>query len=190
MEVIMSKTQENLLKAFAGESMARNKYTFYAQKAIQDGYVWIARIFEETADNEKTHAEREYSQMEEKVEMTNTYNINKLSNTKTNLLHAAEGEKYETEIMYPEFEKTAREEGFTLIADMFKEIGEVEEKHEQRYLKLVDRIESGDFFESNNDQTEWKCLNCGYVHKGSSAPTICPACAKPQGWYMQLGFTQ
>lgn len=186
----MLKTQENLLKAITGESIARNKYTFYAQKAIKDGYVWIAKVFEETADNERAHAEREYEFMEEKVEMTNTYNLDNLSDTKTNLLHAAEGEKYETKTMYPDFEVIAREEGFTQIADTFKEISEVEEKHEERYLKLADRLENGNLYSTDDDQTEWKCLNCGYVHKGNSAPDKCPVCAKPQGWYMQIGFVR
>ena len=186
----MSQTQENLLKAFAGESQARNKYTFDAQKAIQEGYVWIARIFEETADNERSHAERLYQSIEGPVKMTNSYGIDKLADTKTNLLNATGGENYETTTMYPEFEKTAREEGFDVIANTFKEIGEVEEKHEERFKKMANRIEAGDFFESSDENTEWKCLNCGYIHKGSTAPKICPACAKPQGWYMQLGFVR
>lgn len=184
----MSKTQENLLKAIAGESMARNKYTFFAQKAIKDGHVWIARIFEETADNERAHAEREFQLMKDKVEMTNTYNIHTLGTTLENLREAAGGEKYEYSTMYPDFEKIARQEGEDLIADVFKEISEVEEKHEERYIKLADRLEAGDFYETNDPNTEWKCLNCGYVHHGNSAPQCCPACAKPQGWYMQLGF--
>lgn len=184
----MSKTQENLLKAFAGESMARNKYTFFANKAIQDGYVWIARVFEETADNERAHAEKLFGLMDEKVQMTNTYDIHKLEDTKTNLLNAAAGEEYETKTMYPEFEKIARSEGLTAIADTFREIGEVEEKHQERYEKLAEKIDSGDFFEVSNDQTEWKCLNCGYIHKGASAPKVCPACSKPQSYYMQLAF--
>lgn len=186
----MSKTQENLLKAFAGESMARNKYTFFAQKATQEGYVWIARVFEETADNERAHAERLMQLMEQTVEMTNTYAINQIADTKTNLLHAAAGENEEATQMYPEFEKIAREEGFDKIADAFREIGEVEEKHEERYKKLAAKIDSGEFFEVSDDQTEWKCLNCGYIHKGTAAPAVCPACAKPKSWYMQLGFVR
>ncbi len=184
----MSKTQENLLKAFAGESMARNKYTFFAKQARKENLEWIARVFEETADNERAHAEEEYEHMKDKVEMTNTYDIHAIGNTLDNLKAAAAGEKYEWGTMYPEFEKTATEEGESLTATLFKEVAEIEEQHEQRYNTLAEKLASGDFFETNDDQTEWKCLNCGYVHKGKSAPTTCPACLKPQGWYMQLGL--
>lgn len=183
----MSKTQENLLKAFAGESMARNKYTFFAKQARKEGFEWIARIFEETADNERAHAEEEYEKMQDKVEMTNTYNIHALRKTIENLKAAAEGENFEWKNMYPEFEKTARAEGETEIADMFKEIAEVEEKHEDRYLKLVEMVENNTLFEAGKE-VEWKCLNCGYIHKGKSAPDKCPVCKKPQSWYMQEGI--
>lgn len=186
----MSQTQSNLLKAFAGESMARNKYTFYAQKAAKEGNMWLARVFEETADNERAHAEREYEHMKDKVEMTNTYNLHALSSTLDNLKDAAAGEKYEWSTMYPDFEKIARQEGENDIATVFKEIAEVEEKHEERYNKLAQKLESGDFYESNDEATEWKCLNCGYIHKGKSAPKKCPACGCPQGYYMQLGFVR
>lgn len=186
----MSQTQSNLLKAFAGESMARNKYTFFAQKARQDGFEWLARIFEETADNERAHAEREYQFMKDKVAMTNTYDIHSIGTTLENLKAAAAGEKYEWGTMYPDFAKTAREEGENEIADTFKEISEVEEKHEERYNKLAEKLESSHFYEVSDDQTQWKCLNCGYIHRGTQAPKVCPACAKPQGYYMQLGFIQ
>jgi rubrerythrin len=185
----MNKTQENLLKAFAGESMARNKYTFFAKKAFDDGLIWISRIFEETADNERAHAEREFSFMEGKVEMTNTYDINSLGTTLENLKNAAAGEKYEWSKMYPGFEKIARTEKQDEIADIFKEIKEVEEKHESRYLKLVDLLEKNKLFQTD-EETEWKCLNCGYIHKGKSAPTVCPACGKPEGYYMQLNVVR
>jgi len=181
----MEKTQENLLKAFTGESMARNKYNFFAKKARQDGLEWIARIFEETADNERAHAEREYEFIKGKVEMTNTYDICPIGSTLENLKAAAAGEKYEWGVMYSEFEKTAREEGQNAVADVFKEIGEVEEKHEERYLKLVEFLDKDLLFNSE-EEIEWKCLNCGYIHKGKSAPKVCPACGKPQGFYMQL----
>lgn len=187
MEVTMSQTQSNLLKAFAGESMARNKYTFFANVARTDGYEWIARVFEETADNERAHAEREYSLMKDSVEMTNTYNIHAIGSTLENLKTAADGEKYEYTTMYPEFEKIAREEGEDKIADVFKEIGEVEEKHEKRYLILANKLETGKLYEST-EETQWKCLNCGYIHSGTSAPKICPACAKPQNWYLAKGL--
>lgn len=183
----MSKTQENLLKAFAGESMARNKYTFYAKQARAEGFEWIAQVFEETADNERAHAEEEYEKMRDKVEMTNTYEIQALRKTTENLKAAAAGEKFEWTSMYLDFEKAARAEGEIEIADMFKEIGEVEEKHEERYLKLVEMLENNTLFETDKE-VEWKCLNCGYIHKGKSAPECCPSCKKPQGWYMQLNI--
>lgn len=182
----MSKTQENLLKAFAGESMARNKYTFFAKKARQEDHEWIARIFEETADNERAHAEEELELMGNKNEMTNTYNIQQIGSTLENLLHAAEGEKFEWGQMYPDFEKTAREENEIKIADIFKEISEVEEKHEERYLKLAQMLKNDKLYRTDQE-IEWKCLNCGYIHRGTSAPDKCPVCKKPQGFYMQIG---
>lgn len=180
----MNKTQENLLKAFAGESMARNKYTFFAAQARAEGFEWIARIFEETAENERAHAEREYHFILDKTKMTNTYEIQGLRKTIENIKAAAAGEKYEWSEMYPEFEKIARKENETEIADMFKEIKEVEEKHEERYLKMAEMLENNTLF-SSTKEVEWKCLNCGYIHKGTSAPDTCPACGKPHGWYMQ-----
>ncbi len=186
----MSQTQSNLLKAFAGESMARNKYAFFAGQARSEGFEWIARIFEETADNERAHAERLYQLMKGHVEMTNTYDIHSLGSTAENLKAAASGENYEYSNMYPEFKKVAEEEGEELTAVVFQEISEVEEKHEERYLKLAERLEKGDFYEVDDENASWKCLNCGYIHKGNSAPKACPACAKPQGWYMQLGFVR
>lgn len=185
----MKKTQENLLKAIAGESMARNKYTFFAKIARKEGWEWIARVFEETADNERAHSEEELEKIPETVEMTNTYDIHPLSDTLTNLKNAASGEKYEWGIMYPEFEKIAREEGENEIADFFKEVAEVEEKHEERYNILAGHLEKGTLYKSESD-IEWKCLNCGYVHKGKSAPEKCPVCKKPQHWYVRLGLVR
>lgn len=184
-----NKTQQNLLKAIAGESMARNKYTYFAEIAMKEGLVWVAKVFEETADNEKAHAKEELEKIEEKVEMTNTYDIYPLAGTLENLRHAAEGEKYEWGTMYPDFEKVAREESENEIANFFKEIAEVEEKHEERYNILANLLESGKMFESEKE-IEWKCLNCGYIHKGNSAPEKCPLCQKPQGWYMPLGMVR
>jgi len=181
----MKQTQANLLKAIAGESMARNKYTYFAEIAKKEGYEWIAQVFLETADNERAHAQEELEALEERAEMTNTYDIMPLGKTLENLRHAAEGEKYEFGTMYPEFEKVAREEGEEKIATLFKEISEVEEKHEERYTILADRLEQGKLFQSE-EEVEWKCLNCGYIHKGKSAPGKCPLCQKPQGYYMQL----
>lgn len=181
----MKKTYENLLKAIAGESMARNKYTFYAEIAMKEGLVWIAKVFEETADNERAHAQEELEKINEKVEMTNTYDIHPLGDTLENLRNASAGEKYEFGTMYPGFEKIARDEGEKEIADLFKEISEVEEKHAERYDILTDRLEKGILFKSENE-IEWKCLNCGYVHNGTSAPEKCPLCQKLQGYYMAL----
>jgi len=181
----MSKTQENLLKAFAGESMARNKYTFFAKAAMAEGLVWVAKVFEETADNERAHAEEELEKITERVEMTNTYDIHPVKKTLENLRNAAAGEKYEWGTMYPNFENIAREEGEKEIATLFREISEVEEKHEERYNILANRLENGTLFKSDTE-IEWKCLNCGYIHRGKSAPDKCPLCRKPQGYYMAL----
>jgi len=187
---LMNTTQSNLLKAFAGESMARNKYTYFAKRARQEGYEWIARVFEETADNERAHAEREFELMKGGVEMTNTYDTHAIGSTAENLRSAAGGEQYEWSSMYPAFEKEALAEGEKMIATAFKEIGEVEEKHEERYKKLAERLEAGRLFQADDPAAEWKCLNCGYVHKGKEAPSVCPACTKPQGFFMQLGFVR
>lgn len=185
----MKKTYENLLKAIAGESMARNKYTYYAEIAMEEGLVWIAKVFEETADNERAHAQEELEKLTEKVEMTNTYDIMPLGKTLENLRNAQAGEAYEFGTMYPDFEKVAREEGEEEITTLFKEISEVEEKHAERYRILADRLEQGKLFESEG-KIEWKCLNCGYIHRGKSAPRTCPACKKPQGYYMGLGIVR
>jgi rubrerythrin len=185
----MQKTQENLLKAITGESLARNKYTFYAAEAVKEGLMWIAKVFEETADNERVHAKEELEKIQAKTAMTNTYDIHPLGKTLENLRHAAEGEKYEYQVMYPEFEKVARAEGETISADLFKEISEVEEKHAERFEVLADRLEKGKIFESETE-IEWKCLNCGYIHKGKKAPEKCPLCQKPQGWYMGIGVVR
>lgn len=183
------ETKANLLKAVAGESMARNKYTYFAEIARKEGLMWIAQVFEETADNERAHAQEELEQIQEKTEMTNTYGIDPLSNTLENLRHAAAGEKFEFTQMYPGFEEIAQKEGDTAAVKLFKEIAEVEEKHEERFTKLADRLEAGKLFEAE-DEVEWKCLNCGYIHKGKVPPGACPLCKKPQGWYMQIGFVR
>ncbi len=181
----MKKTFANLLKAIAGESMARNKYTYFAEIAQKEGLMWIAKVFEETADNERAHAQEELEQLTEKTEMTNTYDIHPLGSTLENLRNAAAGETYEFGTMYPEFKKVAEEEGEDKIAILFQEISEVEEKHAERYTLLADKLEQNKLFQSE-DETEWKCLNCGYIHKGKSAPSKCPLCQKPQGYYMGL----
>ncbi len=181
----MKRTFENLLKAIAGESMARNKYTFYAEIAMKEGLVWIARVFEETADNERAHAQEELEKIKEKVQMNNTYDIPPLGTTLENLRNAADGEEYEFGVMYPNFEEIAKEEKEEDIARLFGKIKEVEGKHAERFIVLANRLERGTLFGCDKE-IEWKCLNCGYVHKGTSAPEKCPLCEKPQGYYMGL----
>ncbi len=181
----MKETHQNLLKAIAGESIARNKYTYYAEIAMKEGLVWIAKVFEETADNERAHAQEELEKLHQKVEMTNTYDIHPLGDTLENLRNAEAGERYEFGTMYPNFEKVARQEGEQAIATLFKEVSEVEEKHAERYAILKKRLETKMLFKSQTP-IEWKCLNCGYIHKGKTAPTKCPSCQKPQGYYMGL----
>ena len=182
----MKKTQENLLKAFAGESQARNKYIFFAIRAREDGFEGIARIFEETAGNEMEHAERELEFVQKGAKTTTEVANDPVSTTAENLKAAIAGEDHEAEEMYPEFEKQARKEGEDEIADVFKEIGEVEEKHRDRYKDILKHVETGTVFKRETP-IEWKCLNCGYVHKGTEAPEKCPACAKPQSWYEPRG---
>lgn len=167
-----TKTEKNLWEAFAGESQARNKYNYFASQADKEGYKQIAAIFNETAENEKEHAKRLY-----KFLMGGA-----IPATTTNLLDAAEGENEEHTSMYPEFERIAREEGFEEIADIFREIAEVEEEHEKRFRKLLQNIEDGTVFKKNK-VVKWKCRNCGYVHEGTEAPEICPACDHPQSYY-------
>ncbi len=183
------ETKKNLLKAMVGESLARNKYTFYAEQAEKEGFIWIARVFTETANNEKAHAQEEYEQISGKVEMTNTYGVDGLGKTLENLRHAAEGEKFEFTEMYPGFKKIAEEEGNEAAAKLFQEISEVEEKHEERYTRLADLLEKDQLYKSDQE-IEWKCLNCGYIHKGTEAPDHCPLCKKPQGWYTGIGVVR
>lgn len=181
------KTQENLLAAIAGESLARNKYSYFAIRARADGYEGIARIFEETAGNEMEHAERLLEFAKGNVKTNTEISIDPVGSTKQNVKIAAEGENHEAEKMYPEFEKIAIKEKQPQIAEVFKEIGEVEEKHRDRYLEILKHLENETVF-SRNKEIEWKCLNCGYIHKGKDAPKKCPACSKPQGWYEPRGF--
>jgi rubrerythrin len=184
-----SETEKNLLKAFAGESQARNRYTYFASVAKKEGYEQISAIFTETADNEKEHAKIFFKHLEKSegtpVEITASYPAGKIGTTKENLLAAANGEKEEWGKIYPEFEKIARKEGFKEIADSFKQIGEVEEQHEKRYRKLLKNIEEGKVFKKDK-VVRWKCLNCGYVHEGKEAPDECPACKHPKSYYELL----
>ncbi len=181
-----SETEENLLKAFAGESQARNRYTYFASVARKEGFEQIAGIFEETADNEKEHAKVFFKHLQGGArEIIATYPAGKIGTTEENLTAAAEGEKMEYSVLYPEFEKIARKEGFNHIADSFKEIAEVEEQHEKRYRKLLANVKDGKVFKKDA-VVKWHCRNCGYVHEGKEAPKICPACAHPQSYYEVL----
>ena len=171
MELKGSKTETNLLAAFAGEYEARNKYTYFASKAKKDGYVQIAKIFEETADNEKEHAKIWFKLLNGGI-----------GSTEENLKAAAAGENYEWTDMYATFAKEAREEGFDQIAALFEMVGEIEKEHEARYLKLLENIENGLVFSKEGD-TIWKCSNCGHIVIGKSAPEVCPVCAHPQSYF-------
>jgi len=178
-----SKTEQNLLKAFAGESQARNRYTYFASVAKKEGYEQISAIFLETAENEMEHAKVFFKHLVGgPAEITATYPAGKIGTTADNLLAAADGEKEEWDKLYPEFEKIAREEGFNHIADSFKEIAEVEERHEKRYRTLLENVKNGTVFKKD-EVVEWKCRNCGYVHEGKDAPKTCPACKHPQAYY-------
>ncbi|MBT3284180.1 rubrerythrin family protein [Candidatus Bathyarchaeota archaeon] len=178
-----TKTEQNLLKAFAGESQARNRYTFFASKAKKDGYVQIQNIFLETAANEKEHAEVFFKHLEGgMLEIVATYPAGKIGSTSENLLASAEGEAEEWGVLYPNFAKTAEEEGFPKIAESFTEIAEVEEGHEKRYRTLLANVEAGTVF-NRNEEVGWHCINCGYVHHGKEAPEICPACKHGREYY-------
>jgi rubrerythrin len=181
-----SRTEQNLLKAFAGESQARMRYTYFASIARKEGFRQIEEIFLETAENEKEHAKIFFKYLKGgPVEITASYPAGKIGTTEENLLRAAEGEKEEWGKLYPSFEKTAREEGFEEIADSFKEIGEVEIEHEKRYRKLLENIKEGKVFKKDKS-IKWKCRNCGYVYEGEVAPNLCPACKHPQEHYEVL----
>jgi rubrerythrin len=165
-----TKTEKNLLDAFAGESQARNKYTYFASVAKKEGYEQIAAFFEETADNEKSHAKLYFKL------------LNMLGSTAENLKHAAEGENYEWTDMYPRMAKEAEEEGFKNIANLFLRIAEIEKKHEERYKALLENIEQGKVFK-RDDQTVWICRVCGHLHYGTESPRVCPACMHPQAYF-------
>jgi rubrerythrin len=178
-----TETEKNLLKAFAGESQARNRYTYFASAAQKEGYEQIAGIFIETAENEREHAKIFFKYLEGgDAEITASYPAGRIGTTAENLLEAANGEKLEYSSLYPAFEKKAREEGFNDVATSFKEIGDVEEQHEKRYRKLLENVKNKTVFK-RNESTKWKCRNCGYVHEGNEAPKVCPACKHPQSYY-------
>ncbi len=167
-----SKTEQNLITAFAGESQAHTKYQYYASQAKKDGYVQISRIFEETAANEKEHAKIWFKLLHDDA----------MPKTEQNLKDAAEGENFEWTSMYADFAKTAREEGFDKIANLFDGVAQVEKEHEMRYRKLLANIEQGLVF-ARQGQTVWICLNCGHIHVGEQAPAICPVCSHPQAYF-------
>ena len=184
-----SQTQQNLLRAFAGESMARNKYTQFAKIARKDNQEFIARIFEETADNERAHAAELFEQIEGPVIAPQNLEVAPFGKTIDNLKMAAAGEKYEWTTMYPDFEKIAKEEKFSQSVRLFGQLKEVEEKHEERYLIIAKKLDNDTLY--NSDAIlEWKCLNCGYIHKGKTPPKTCPVCLKPFTWYMPLGVVR
>jgi len=172
MELKGSKTEQNLMTAFAGESQARNKYTYYASRAKKDGYEQIAAIFEETANNEKEHAKMWFKEL----------HGGNVPETMANLLEAADGENYEWTDMYSEFAKTAREEGFDRIAYLFEGVAKIEKEHEERYRKLIENIDGGLVFSRDGDMI-WKCRNCGHIVIGKEAPKVCPICAHPQSFF-------
>ena len=172
MELKGSKTEQNLMTAFAGESQARNKYSYYASRAKKDGYEQIAAIFEETANNEKEHAKMWFKELHD----------GEVPSTLENLNDAANGENYEWTDMYDNFAKVAREEGFTRIALLFEGVAKIEKEHEERYRKLIANIEDGLVFSKDGD-TIWKCRNCGHIVIGKKAPAVCPVCSHPQSYF-------
>lgn len=172
MELKGSKTEKNLQAAFAGESMARNKYTYYASKAKKDGFVQIANIFEETAANEKEHAKIWFKLLHD----------GEVPATAVNLADAAAGENYEWTDMYATFAKEAREEGFTRIANLFEMVGKIEKEHEERYRRLLDNV-NGELVFSRDGDMVWICSNCGHIHVGKKAPLKCPVCDHPQAYF-------
>ena len=182
-----TQTEKNILTAFAGESQARNRYTYFASKAKKEGYVQIASIFEETANQEKEHAKRLFKLLEGgEVEITGAFPAGVIDTTLENLKGAAAGENYEHTIMYPGFAKVAREEGFDSIATIFEAIAVAEKQHEKRYNDLAANIEAGKVFKKD-EKVVWRCRNCGYLHEGTEAIGACPACAHPQAHFELLG---
>jgi len=182
-----TRTEINILTAFAGESQARNRYTYYATKAKTDGLVQISQIFEETANQEREHAKRLYKFLEGgEAHVTATFPAGVIGSTAENLKRAAAGENHEHTEMYPSFAKIAREEGFDHVAAVFTAIAVAEKQHEKRYLALLANIENGRVFKREEPVT-WRCLNCGYLHDGASAPDVCPACHHAKAHFELLG---
>lgn len=182
-----TRTEQNLIAAFAGESQARNRYTYFAGQARKDGYVQIAAIFEETANQEKEHAKRFFRFLEGgEVQVMAGFPAGVIGATLENLLAAAAGENHEHTTLYPEFARIAQEEGFDPIAQVFRAISVAEKQHEKRYRDLAANIEKGQVFKRGS-KVVWRCMNCGYLHEGDKAPEACPACAHPQAYFELLG---
>ncbi|MCF8068863.1 MAG: rubrerythrin family protein [Desulfobacterales bacterium] len=182
-----TQTEKNILTAFAGESQARNRYTYFASKAKSEGLVQISAIFEETANQEKEHAKRLFKLLEGgEVEITGAFPAGKIGSTLENLMESAAGENYEHTEMYPGFAKVARKEGLNDIATIFEAIAVAEKQHENRYKALAANIEAGTVFK-RGDTVIWRCRNCGYLHEGTEAPDVCPACAHAQAHFELLG---
>ncbi|MDR1009419.1 MAG: rubrerythrin family protein [Rickettsiales bacterium] len=178
-----TKTEVNILTAFAGEAQARNRYTFFASQAKKDGYVQVQHLFEETASQEKEHAERLFKFLEGgAVEIKASYPAGVIGSTIENLVEAANGEREEYSHMYPSFADVAEQEGFAAVASAMRHIAIAEKHHEQRYLELLNEIKTGTMF-SKPEEIVWECLNCGYLHVGKEAPAACPACAHPQAYF-------
>ncbi len=187
MDLKGSRTERNLLEAFAGESQARNRYTYFASQARKEGYEQIAWIFQETADQEKEHAKRFFSFLQGgELEVSAAFPAGKLGSSLENLLAAAAGENYEHTSLYPGFAQVAREEGFDLVAQVFEAVSVAEKQHEKRYRDLARNIEKGLVFR-RTQAVVWRCRNCGYLHEGTEAPQECPACAHPRAYYELLG---
>ncbi len=182
-----TKTEKNLLAAFAGESQARNRYDYFASKAKKEGYIQVANIFLETALNEKEHAKRLFKLLEGgEVEICAGFPAGVIGSTTENLEASAAGENHEHTEMYPTFAKEAEEEGFSAIADIFSSIAVAEKQHEKRFLDLLDNIEKSTVFKKEKT-VKWRCSNCGYIHEGTEAPDVCPACAHPRDYFEVLG---
>jgi len=183
MSIKGTKTEQNLLKAFAGESQARNRYTFFAGKAKKEGFEQIAAFFEETAAQEKEHAKLFFKFLEGgMVEITATFPAGVIGNTADNLLASAEGEHEEWDLLYPEFAEIAKQEGFPKIAEAFRLVATVEKRHEERYRKLLQNIKNDEAF-NRSEKMEWACRNCGYLHHGEKSPEICPCCDHPRAYF-------